>query len=284
MEPNPGLYRKHECITAAQIHHVNYGQPFKVLIANFTKNPVKFNAQQVVTTTDDYQDIIVELNMTHAEMLEISTTTYTKRDKNVRDVDTVNKHLADARLATLGNQEEITITSENVEIHAPKEYHPRVRALLHKHEDLWSGELRNPHGTNLRIDLIPGTTPFKYAPYGAGQKACEPEEFEIKSQLAAGVIEHSNAEWAAPVLFAPKKDGLLRLCIDYRKINTMNTKDSYPLPRIDECIDSLDEDRIFSTLVAFNGYWQITWAKNIVTRHHLFVSLVYSNTCEFRLD
>lgn len=79
----------------------------------------------------------------------------------------------------------------------------------------------------------------------------------IQSQLAAGVIEHSNAEWAAPVLFAAKKDDRIRLCVDYRKINTVTIKDSYPLPGTDECIDSVREARIFSTLDAFHGYWQI---------------------------
>ena len=49
----------------------------------------------------------------------------------------------------------------------------------------------------------------------------------MKRQLEAGVIEPSNSEWAAPVLFAPKKDGKLRFCIDYRRLNAMTVKDSY---------------------------------------------------------
>ena len=70
-------------------------------------------------------------------------------------------------------------------------------------------------------------------------------------------MEESNSEWAAPVLFAPKKDGKLRFCIDYRKLNAMTVKDSYPLPRMDECIDTLGDAKIFTTLDAFWGYWQI---------------------------
>lgn len=56
--------------------------------------------------------------------------------KNVRDVDNVNQHLVDTRVATLGNLDEEPITSENVEIHSPKEYHPRVRTLLRKNEEI----------------------------------------------------------------------------------------------------------------------------------------------------
>ena len=67
--------------------------------------------------------------------------------------------------------------------------------------------------TQHSIDLIPGARPFKSAPYRAGPKTRELEQFEIEKQLKAGVIELSNSEWAAPVLFAPKKDGRLRFCI-----------------------------------------------------------------------
>lgn len=66
-------------------------------------------------------------------MLWITTTWYKKREKNVGHVYIVNQHLADARLAALGNQDEEPISSENVEIQAPKEYHSRIRALLRKH-------------------------------------------------------------------------------------------------------------------------------------------------------
>ena len=65
------------------------------------------------------------------------------------------------------------------------------------------------------------------------------------------------SEWAAPVLFVPKKDGKLRFCIDYRKLNSMTVKDTYPLPRMDECIDTLGEAQYFTTLDAYSGYWQM---------------------------
>lgn len=120
VELHSGLYLNHQCLTTAVIHHLNPGQRFKVLTANFIKSPVKLNVRQVVSIAYYHPDIITKSNITHAEMLGITTTTYTKRDKNVRDVETVNKHLADARLVVLGNQDEQTITSENMEIHAPK--------------------------------------------------------------------------------------------------------------------------------------------------------------------
>ena len=75
--------------------------------------------------------------------------------------------------------------------------------------------------------------------------------------LEAGVIEPSTSEWATPVVFAPKKDGTLRFCIDYRRLNAVTLRDSYPIPRMDECIDTLGDAKIFSTLDCNSGYWQI---------------------------
>ena len=59
----------------------------------------------------------------------------------------------------------------------------------------------------------------------------------------------------------PKPDGSVRFCIDYRKLNLMTVKDPYPIPRMDECIDSLGDARVFSTLDFNAGYWQIPVAE-----------------------
>jgi hypothetical protein len=69
-----------------------------------------------------------------------------------------------------------------------------------------------------------------------------------------GVIEPSTSEWAAPIVLIPKPDGSLRFCIDYRKLNEVTLRDSYPLPRMDDCLDSLGSATIFTTLDGNSGY------------------------------
>jgi len=76
-----------------------------------------------------------------------------------------------------------------------------------------------------------------------------------------GVIEPSTGEWASPVVMVQKPDGSVRFCIDYRTPNLMTVKDAYPILRMDECIDSLGDARVFSTLDCNAGYWQIPVAE-----------------------
>lgn len=64
---------------------------------------------------------------------------------------------------------------------------------------------------------------------------------EINKQLKAGTIEPAMSDWAAPVLSVSKKDRKLRFCIDYKKINAMTLKDTYPLTRMEKCIETLSE-------------------------------------------
>ena len=63
------------------------------------------------------------------------------------------------------------------------------------------------------------------------------------------------------MLLAPKKDGTLRFCVDFRRLNALTIPDTYPLPQMEDCIDSLGEARLFTTLDALWGYWQVPIAE-----------------------
>jgi hypothetical protein len=122
---------------------------------------------------------------------------------------------------------------------------------------MWDGRLGQVHSTAHRIQLTPRSKPAYSQRYSAGAKAREAESAEIQRMLKTGVIVPAASEWASPVVLVPKPDGSMRFSIDYRKLNAVTVRDSYPLPRMDECIDSLGGASVFSTLDCYSGFWKI---------------------------
>ena len=80
---------------------------------------------------------------------------------------------------------------------------------------------------------------------------------QISDLLAKGWIERSSSPYAAPILFVKKKDGSLRMCVDYRALNKQTVKNRYPLPRLDDIFDKLQGAKVFTFLDLAQGYHQI---------------------------
>ncbi|XP_061189572.1 uncharacterized protein K02A2.6-like [Saccostrea echinata] len=83
------------------------------------------------------------------------------------------------------------------------------------------------------------------------------ERREVQNMLEKGVIEPSTSAWASNLVLVAKQNGATRACVDYRQLNAKTVKDAYPLPRIDECLDSLSGAKWFSTMDLNSGFWQI---------------------------
>ena len=82
-------------------------------------------------------------------------------------------------------------------------------------------------------------------------------EEHVQDMLKRDIIEPSNSPWASPVVLVKKKDGSTRFCVDYRALNDVTIKNSWPLPRTDDCFDALTGSQWFSTLDLCSGYWQV---------------------------
>ena len=103
--------------------------------------------------------------------------------------------------------------------------------------------------------------PFKIAPYKVAPYKLPAVLQEIKEMLDKGVIVPSKSPYSSPIVMVPMKDGTNRMCIDYRKLNEITTKDAYPLPRIGQTMDALQGAGYFSSLDLASGYWQVPVAE-----------------------
>jgi len=158
----------------------------------------------------------------------------------------------------VGNREnDPPIVEENV----PESLRGRLKALIERHHGLWDGSLGTIKATKHRMRLKPGAKPMRLNPYRMGPRTRQLVGEQVDKMLKLDVIEPSTSEWASPVVLVPKPDGSTRFCIDYRQLNDRTVHDTYPLPRKDDCLDSLGDAKFFSTLDCKAGYWQIPVAK-----------------------
>ncbi|KAI3788522.1 hypothetical protein L2E82_01291 [Cichorium intybus] len=108
-----------------------------------------------------------------------------------------------------------------------------------------------------RIDLVPGASPIARAPYRLAPTEMRELMSQLQELLDKGFIRPSSSPWGAPVLFVKKKDGTMRMCIDYRELNKVTIKNRYPLPRIDDLFDQLQGASYFSKIDLRSGYHQV---------------------------
>ena len=120
----------------------------------------------------------------------------------------------------------------------------------------------SPDGTLGQTHLVKhsintgNSRPIRARPYKPAIRQIHIIEEQIDDMLKAEQIVPSDSPWASPVVLVIKKDGTPRFCVDYRALNNVAIKDSYPIPNIHDCIDTLSGARWFSTLDLASGYWQ----------------------------
>ena len=107
------------------------------------------------------------------------------------------------------------------------------------------------------IELLPGTSPISRTPYRMAPTELRELKAQLQDLIDKGFIRPSTSPWGAPVLFVKKKDGTLRLCVDYRQLNKATVKNKYPLPRIDDLFDQLQVTEYFSKIDLQSGYHQL---------------------------
>ena len=143
----------------------------------------------------------------------------------------------------------------------PKDQVEKACSLLKEYHDIFSLEKRDMGHTKAAKHKIvlkdPDTPPFKERFSRIPPPQLDEVCAHLKMMLDAGVIRPSNSPWCNVVVLVRKKDGSLRFCIDFRKLNSLTVKDSHPLPRICETLESLTGATHYSTFDMNSGFWQV---------------------------
>ncbi|KAA0066907.1 pol protein [Cucumis melo var. makuwa] len=132
--------------------------------------------------------------------------------------------------------------------------------VVREYPDVFPDELPRllpPREVDFTIELELGTAPISRAPYRMAPAELKELKVQLQELLDKGFIWPSVSPWGAPVLFVKKKDGSMRLCIDYRELNKVTVKNRYPLPRIDDLFDQLQGATVFSKIDLWSGYHQL---------------------------
>ncbi|KAL0537650.1 hypothetical protein IC582_026633 [Cucumis melo] len=141
--------------------------------------------------------------------------------------------------------------------------------VVREYPDVFPDELPGllpPREIEFAIELEPGTAPISRAPYRVAPAELKELKVQLQELLDNGFIRPSVSPWEAPMLFVKKKDGSMRLCIDYRELNKVTVKNRYPLPRIDDLFDQLQKATVFSKIDLRSGYHQLRIRDNDIPK------------------
>ncbi|CAH2239025.1 jg23584 [Pararge aegeria aegeria] len=144
----------------------------------------------------------------------------------------------------------------------------RLNDILGEYSDCFSmdtTELGCTDKIEMNIELN-SEKPVCYRPYRLSMPEKERVREKINDLLKNKVIQESSSEYASPIILVRKKTGDYRLCVDFRKLNSLTVKDKYPLPIIEDQVEKLAGKRFFTSLDLSQGFYQIPMAQNSIPR------------------
>ena len=155
----------------------------------------------------------------------------------------------------LQNSDVLKILNEKLK-HLLPDQQKELEQLIHSHKGIFQDTPQRTHIAEHDVD-VGDSAPIKQHPYRMSPIKTKIMQKEINYMLDHNIIEPSNSNWSSPCLLVPKKDGSHRFCTDYRKVNSVTKTDTFPIPRIEDCIDRIGKAKFVSKFDMLKGYYQI---------------------------
>ena len=254
LEPKAPIQQRHRVRTANGVADIKTNERFAITISNFSKTPKCLPKGTVVAYAK--RNPLARHALPDKASRTLESVPHLPLQRTEKADDTNGRH--PTQLEPSKSAPPDWRTTVNFDHIGVADLRKTVIEMLETHQDMWmSGRPGEISATKHRIDLEPGTKPIRSMPYRQCPAMRDNATAEIRKMPDAGVIEPATSEWASPIVLVPNKDGCLRFCVDYRRLNAKTVAGAYPLPRVDDYLDSPGDAQIFTTIDCNAGYWQV---------------------------
>ena len=131
-----------------------------------------------------------------------------------------------------------------------------LKQLIHEYEHLFP-DIPTRTDKIYHDVIVEDSKPIKQHPYRMNPLKQKYLQDEVKYLLENDFIEPSQSNYSSPCILVPKSNGTYRMCTDYRKVNSVTKTDSFPIPRIDDCIDKVGNSKYVTKFDLLKGFWQV---------------------------
>ena len=186
-------------------------------------------------------------------------------------------------LPVWGGNDGTTLTEARLAGRLSQDQHATLQGVL----EVFSDVLMDKPGRTSVIEHASETgsaQPVRLSPYRLPHAYRQAVKDELEGMISSGIIKPAASEWSAPIVLVKKRDGSLRLCVDYRRLNQVSVSDAYPMPRVDDLINHVGKSTYISTLDLTRGYWQVSVARRTTPRQPFPLHLDSTNSTQCRLD
>ena len=206
--------------------------------------------------------------MCHINMLK----PYYEREgstENVAAVEIQDSDLTEHRGTGSSDPKEPPIRLKNSEVlkdldkkfkHVSLKERQQLKELILKYKQIFSDVPTRTHVAEHDVD-VGDAKPIKQHPYRVNPEKRDIMKKEIDYMLENKIIQPSHSNWSSPCVLVPKPDGSKRFCTDYRKVNAVTKSDTFPLPRIEDCIDKIGKAKFVTKVDLLKGYWGVPLSK-----------------------
>lgn len=268
IEPHPKFIERHPVVMASCLVDISNDVTSKVRLMNPFDFEVKINQDTVVGMAEKVETQPVVLlpyeknefdNFDRIRRIPLSEPDPITWETNTGIIRSISKKgTADGGKSGIVPPHLLNLYEEAANEH-PLDQKQIIAELLRKYSNAFSA-----HDTDLGLTHLiehsintGNEKPTKLPPRRVPLAYADEEKNVITQLLDQGIIQRSNSPWSCPLLLIFKKSGKVRPCVDYRSLNAKTLKDAYPLPRIQDCLDSVAGATIFSTFDLTSGYHQI---------------------------